>query len=117
MKIAELSKGYDRARDELSSQKIKGKGYKEKLRLANNAIKTLSNKVMQYEGERAQMMQGMASVADENRQPNNQRMGGADTHHSSNRVGGSSADAAEIKEAIHKVMQDENLKQQMNRLL
>lgn len=112
-----MSKGYDRARDELSSQKIKGKGYKEKLRLANNAIKTLSNKVMQYESERAQIMQGVGSVADENRQPNHQRMGGVDTHHSSNRVGGSSADAAEIKEAIHKVMQDENLKQQMNRLL
>ena len=48
-KVAELTKGYERTREELTSQKAKGKGYKEKLRLANQAMKTLTNKVMQYE--------------------------------------------------------------------
>ncbi len=51
-KVAELSKAYERTKDELINQKTKGKGYKEKLRLANQAMKTLTNKVMQYESER-----------------------------------------------------------------
>jgi hypothetical protein len=34
-KVAELSKAYERTKDELINQKTKGKGYKEKLRLAN----------------------------------------------------------------------------------
>lgn len=45
-KVTDLNKAYERAREDLSSQKLKGQGYKEKLRLANNAIKTLTNKVM-----------------------------------------------------------------------
>ena len=48
-RIAELSKMVDRTRDELVESKTKGRQYKEKLRLANTAIKQLSSKVMQYE--------------------------------------------------------------------
>jgi chromosome segregation ATPase len=55
-KVAELTKAYERTKDELIIQKSKGKGYKEKLRLANQAMKTLTNKVMQYESERVQFI-------------------------------------------------------------
>jgi hypothetical protein len=55
-KVAELTKVYDRTRDELINSKAKGNGYKEKLRLANQALKTLTNKVVQYESERGQLM-------------------------------------------------------------
>ncbi len=48
-RIAELSKIVDRTRDELVEAKTKGRQYKEKLRLANTAIKQLGSKVMQYE--------------------------------------------------------------------
>ena len=118
-KVAELTKAYDRTRDELINSKGKGNGYKEKLRLANQALKTLTNKVVQYESERGHLMghQGPSSVGmDENRHPNHPGAKG-DTHHSSNHRVGSSADAADIKDAIHKVMHDENFKQQVNKLL
>ena len=101
-KVAELTKAYERTKDELINQKSKGKSYKEKLRLANQAMKTLTNKLMQYESERVQFIapQHHQSVGlDENRHPNQPGGIKGDTHHSTNRVG-SSSDAAEIKDAI-----------------
>lgn len=65
-KLAEVTKALDRTRDELISSKNKGRQYKEKLRLANQAIKTLSNKVMQYDSEKAQYA-AQSVPLDENR--------------------------------------------------
>jgi len=49
---ANIGKAVDKLREEVNSQRAKSRGYKDKLRLANSAIKTLSNKIVQYESER-----------------------------------------------------------------
>ncbi len=100
-------KSFEEARD----QKGKCKQYKEKLRLANSTIKILTSKIAQQEMDRG--VYAPNSVA----QPpmsDDVRVGGLSIEglgRDSNR--GSEAD---IKEAIHKVMQDENLKSDIKRL-
>ncbi len=77
--------------------------YKEKLRLANNLIKTLSSKVANNYDSAPHEMIRVGGI-------NLERDG---THQSSS----NRASDADIKDAIHKVMQDENLKIEMKKLL
>ena len=90
--------------------RVKSKQYKEKLRLANSAIKQLSGKIVQYETDRngsgpANPSGGIGSMSDELI-----RVGGINiesAERDSNNSGrGSEAD---IK-AIKKVIQDEKMK-------
>jgi hypothetical protein len=45
-RYSDISRSYDKTKDDLAEQRSKVKQYKEKLRLANSAIKTLSNKIV-----------------------------------------------------------------------
>lgn len=51
-RYSEVAKSCEKAKEEVVQLRVKAKQYKEKLRLANSAIKSLSGKVVQYESDR-----------------------------------------------------------------
>ena len=71
--------------------------YKDKLRMANSAIKALTTKVAQNELEK-EVVVGVE--------------GGRESHQSNR-----GSEGGDMREAIAKVMQDEHLKQEMKKLL
>ena len=98
--MGDLGNALSKIRDDSSTVQGKCKQYKEKLRLANSTIKTLSGKVVQYE-------------LDRNARPNSEniRVGGFNLENAAGRDSNQSnrGSDVDIKEAIQKVMQDEQL--------
>ena len=104
-KINEFSRAVDKVREDGSKNGSKCKQYKDKLRLANNSIKILSQKVAQYELER----QAEREI-DEIRVGSQQLEGGRDSHQSR-------ASEVDFKDVIQKILNDDHLKQEMRRLI
>ena len=108
-RYSDVARGYEKAKDDLGDQRNKVKQYKEKLRLANSAIKTLSSKIFQYESEKngsgaAHPSGGHATLSEDHI-----RVGGIniDGGRDSNNSG---RDSEVNMQAIQKVIQDEKIK-------
>eukprot|EP00347_Sterkiella_histriomuscorum_P013840 403363164 len=107
-KLSEFSKALDRAKDESIKSKLHSKQYKEKVKLANNTIKALGQKVAQYELERQaerdvdDMRVGSQHIADNM---------GRESHHSNR---GSDQD---FKDVLQRILNDDHLKHEMRRIL
>jgi len=98
-RLNDFSRAHEKLKDDASKYKGSSKQYKDKLKMANNTIRTLSQKIAQYELER----QAERDVDDI--RVGSQTVGGGRISHQSNR-----GSEAEIKEVVQKILQDDNLR-------
>ncbi|CDW73834.1 UNKNOWN [Stylonychia lemnae] len=109
-KLQEFQSVISRARDESAKSKLHSKQYKDKLRLANNTIRALSQKVAQYELER-QAERDIDDIRVGSQQLMENGLMGRDSHNSNR---GSDVD---FKEVIQRILHDDQLKQEMRKIL